>query len=487
MLAQSPVVHYNRSTTLLLAFAGVFLLACCTAIALLSRYFSYGTDMADRPILLFIALMMAAVLPYFLGVYLAPRSAWTRILAWWIFIIGAAMRLLFASSQPILEDDFYRYLWDGALTAHGYNPYTTRPADALAEGNGIPIAIAELARESHPILARVNHPELGTIYPPVAQFFFAIAHWIAPWQTAGLRVLYYLADCAVFALLLALLGQLNRAPALVLIYWWNPLCAKELYNSLHMDILLLPWLLVALLVLLRGRPALASGALALATAVKLWPILVLAPLLATLRTRPRAILACAAVFATTAMVLLAPMVATRLLGGSSGLAAYSTRWEMNDALFLVFPWTLDHVASLLGHEMTRGDLHRGGKAIAACVLLLILFGTCRRLAAMEVEAPNRKHQVATAVLIVVAALFLLSPTQFPWYFTWIAPLLVLVPSRALLLLTFTLPLYYLKFYLDARGQVQLFHHGIVWLEYVPVWLLLVWDWGRGPRREGVNF
>jgi hypothetical protein len=91
------------------------------------------------------------------------------------------------------------------------------------------------------------------------------------------------------------------------------------------------------------------------------------------------------------------------------------------------------------------------------------------------------------VLVLVAALFLLSPTQFPWYFTWIAPPLVLAPSRALLLLTFTLPLYYLKFYLDARGQVQLFHHGIVWLEYIPVWLLLLWDWGRGPRREGVNF
>jgi hypothetical protein len=246
---------------LLLAFTGIAILACCAAITHLSHHFTYATDMAERPILPFVALLMTAALPYFLAVYLVPRIAWSRSLAWCVFLAGAAMRLLFASSQPILEDDYYRYLWDGALTAHGYNPYTIRPADALAEGNGIPIAIAELARDSHPILARVNHPELGTIYPPVAQAFFAVAYWMAPWQTAGLRVLYYLADCAVFALLLALLRQLNRSPGLVLLYWWNPLCAKELYNSLHMDILLLPWLLAGLLLLLRGRPALASGAL----------------------------------------------------------------------------------------------------------------------------------------------------------------------------------------------------------------------------------
>ena len=468
---------------MLLAFSAVSILAYCAVIALLSRHFSYGTDMADRPILPFIALMMAAALPYFFAVYLAPRCAWTRGLAWWIFFAGAAMRFLFAASQPILEDDFYRYLWDGALTAHDHNPYSIRPADALAEGDGIPTSITELARESGLVLARVNHPELGTIYPPIAEAIFALAHAISPWRSAGLLVLYYLADCAVFALLLALLRQLNRAPALVLVYWWNPLCVKELYNSLHMDILLLPWLLAGLLLLLRGRPALASGALAIATAVKLWPILLLAPLLATLRKRPHAIATCVSVFAATTTLLLAPMAATRMLGGSSGLLAYSARWEMNDALFMIFPWTLDRFTSLTGHEWTRGELHRGGKAIAACLLLLIVACICRNIAATKAEGTERKRHFAALFLMLVAALFLLSPTQFPWYFTWLAPLLVLVPSRGLLLLTFTLPLYYLKFYLEARGQVQLFHHGVVWLEYLPVWLLLLWDWRRETRCE----
>lgn len=468
---------------MLLAIAGASLLACCLAIAFLSRHFTYATDMADRPILLFIALMMATAVPYFGAVYLAPRCNLSRSLAWWIFIAGAAMRLLFATSQPILEDDFYRYLWDGALTAHGYSPYTIRPADAFSSGDGVPEGVLELARASGVILARVNHPELGTIYPPVAQAVFVLAHWITPWHKAGLLVLYYASDCAVFALLLALLRQVNRAPALVLVYWWNPLCAKELYNSLHMDILIVPWLLAALLLLFRGRPALVSGALALATAVKLWPVLLMAPFLATHRERPRAILVCVSVFAATATLLLAPMVATCLLGASSGLAAYGARWEMNDALFMVFPWLIEQGTSLAGYDPTRGELHRGGKLMAAGVLLIIVAMICRRIAARAPSEYERKRHIAAAFLMIVAALFLLSPTQFPWYFTWLAPLLVLVPSRGLLLLTFTLPLYYLKFYLEDRGQVQLFHHGVVWMEYIPVWLLLLWDWGRGPRCE----
>jgi hypothetical protein len=80
------------------------------------------------------------------------------------------------------------------------------------------------------------------------------------------------------------------------------------------------------------------------------------------------------------------------------------------------------------------------------------------------------------VTLVIAALFLLSPTQFPWYYVWLAPFLALCPSFALLALTAALPLYYLRFYFDARDQVALFDYGIVWLEYLPIMALLIVEW-----------
>ena len=478
----SDVTTTSRITVSLLLL-GVAVVACCVVIAGLSGGFAYGTDMADRPILPFVGLLMLAALPYFGAVYLAPRASLTPKLAWGIFIIGVAMRLVMAIAQPILEDDFYRYLWDGAVSAHGHNPYTIRPAEGKAGGEGVSSEIIALAQESGVVLQRVNHPELGTIYPPVAQAIFALAHALAPWSRAGLLTLYYAADCAAFALLLALLRRLGRNPALVLVYWWNPLCVKEIYNSLHMDILLVPCLLLFLWMLLRGRPAIASCALAVATAVKLWPILLLAPMLVALRKSPRALVISLCAFLLLSGLLLAPMAGTRMLGNASGLAAYSARWEMNDALFMVFPWTVRHVAAIAGHTLSAGEAHRAGKVIAGLILLAATILICRRTVNQDPRDVRRDHGIVVAVLWITAALFLLSPTQFPWYFIWFAPLLAFVSSRGLLLLTFTLPLYYLKFYLDARGQVQLFHHGVVWLEFIPVWLLLLADWGKQSRQE----
>jgi hypothetical protein len=83
-------------------------------------------------------------------------------------------------------------------------------------------------------------------------------------------------------------------------------------------------------------------------------------------------------------------------------------------------------------------------------------------------------------LMAIAALFLLSPTQFPWYYTWMLPLLAVSPRLSLLLLTFLLPLYYLRFYFVSLDNVGLFDNWLVWIEYVPVWILLV---GESLRRS----
>ena len=76
-------------------------------------------------------------------------------------------------------------------------------------------------------------------------------------------------------------------------------------------------------------------------------------------------------------------------------------------------------------------------------------------------------------LFIVAALFLISPTQFPWYYTWLLPLLAVVPKFSLILLTTQLSLYYLRFYLEPRGLLDIFNNYVVWIEFVPVWALLI--------------
>lgn len=472
-----------RAAAWLWGGSGLALLGVCAVLAWLAQDFTYGSDMGTRPVMLFVLILSGAGC-FYLGVSaLIARTEPTRRLAWWVFAAGAGMRLVMSLSQPILEDDWYRYLWDGAVTAHGLNPYTVIPITMQGDCASVEGAASALADEAGIILERVNHPELGTIYPPVAQAAFAVAHWIAPWQVSGLRVLYFATDCVVFALLIQLLLQLGRSPFYAAIYWWNPLLLKECYNSLHMDLLVAPFLLGALLLLFRKRAVLAAAMLAGAVAVKLWPVLLLPPLLATQWRRPRKLLAAGAVFLLVAVLLLAPMAALAPLGRDSGLVAYGQRWEMNDALFMVFPWLVSQAAEFLGVDLSAGVVHRVGRGIAAAIVaavsLYASFAIARR--ARNLSGPawggdRVESQYSTDWWCWIAAvLFLVSPTQFPWYLLWLLPFLSLVPGFALLTLTALLPIYYLKFFFDARGQVDFFHYRLVWLEFGPVWALLAYE------------
>ena len=57
-----------------------------------------------------------------------------------IVAMGLAARLALFASEPILEDDYQRYLWDGAVTAAGHNPFAVAPQDARRLGEQSPLA-----------------------------------------------------------------------------------------------------------------------------------------------------------------------------------------------------------------------------------------------------------------------------------------------------------------------------------------------------------
>jgi hypothetical protein len=107
----------------------------------------------------------------------------------------------------------------------------------------------------------------------------------------------------------------------------------------------------------------------------------------------------------------------------------------------------------------------------------ILAGWVAWLAWRPVKSPT---DMARRMLLAVAGLFLLSPTQFPWYGLWMLPLLALTPKFSLLLLMVLLSLYHARYTFDARDNVAVFDNWLVWLEYVPVWVILVWEGMKGP-------
>ncbi len=404
------------------------------------------------------------------AVYLASLFALARrstAVPWlWITGVAVAARLIVATSPPMAESDsqdYQRYLWDGAVAASGLNPYRHAPADVAAGDVTGPDAekVLLLARNAHAVLPRINHPHLATIYPPLAQAGFALAYLVDPFGVAGWRAVLGIADAITFLLLARLLKALALPAVQVLWYAWNPLLLREIYSSLHMDLLALPLVAAALLAGVRSRSVLGAALCIAGSAVKVWPVLLAPLLLRPLWSRWRALAAAAALCAALLALLWAPALAVPH-GKSSGFAAYAGGWQSNDGFFRAGIWLTERVLHAIHVEPWHS--HRIMRVISAALVLGVLLWQSRS----KLRDP---HDLPRRCLFVVCAVFLLSPTQFPWYWLWCLPLLTVRPSLPMLLYTALLPLYWLA----DRTQA------VYWLEHAPVWGLLAFECLRTMR------
>ena len=395
----------------LIVVCGVMLIGLGIAMSVLSPQLAHGLPEKRMPIPTYVALLAAAG-----GVYAAAALRCRQIilgarLGYWILAVGLIMRLAAMFSTPVLEDDYYRYLWDGAVTVNGFNPYRYAPLDVQRYRTGsqdIPRRLGELAERAGDIVEHINYPWLRTIYPPIAQAGFALAFLISPFSLMAWRFVLMGFDLAA----LWLIARQRLPGAAVIIYWWNPLLVKEVYNSGHLDIMLVPFLVMAAAASGRQKPFVATTCIGVAAGIKLWPI-VLAPIAwQPLLRCPRRLIAAISILAAFLLMSLLPFFVTGL-DTSSGFMAYSRYWEMNDAVYTIFRWAMGLIADVFGAGTTvAGALPR--LLFAAVILCLALWAAVNTR--ISEDAGRR-------CLAVVAALFILSPTQFPWYYLWLLPFL----------------------------------------------------------------
>jgi alpha-1,6-mannosyltransferase len=216
------------------------------------------------------------VFPMLFGVYLAAvrlalrqprtaapaRSRWAPTLTT-ILGFGLLFRVMLLPTPVYLSSDLYRYLWDGRVQLAGINPYRFPPA--------APELAALRDDDIHP---NINRPTSRTIYPPGAQWIFAFAAGAGIRTVVAWRVLVLVGEAATVALLLVLLRRLHLAEAAVLVYAWSPLVVFEGVQAGHLDLLMVPLVLLALLWRQEGTARLAGLVLGLAVLIKLYPAVV---------------------------------------------------------------------------------------------------------------------------------------------------------------------------------------------------------------------
>ena len=476
-LLNTPRIRVSQG---LAACTGV-LLAALAFVRLQSGAFGYDIPFADRPTELLVALMMLAGFAYFGILLLLRKQAPSRKTLAILLVFGALLRLMWLSSTPIYEDDFYRYFWDGAQVASGVNPYMHAPADARAVGLPADISLppsavkpensrlAEIAKSGPQ--DRVAYPYIRTIYPPVAQAFFTFNHIVSPWGLDSWRMILFAVDCFSLWLAFRLLRSLNKPMWQAMIFWLNPLILTETMNAGHMDALLLPFLLGTALLAAHGKFGAAGISLAVAVGVKFWPIM-LAPLLfRTLLKNPRKLMVAVLPFAVLTGLLLAPQMLAKL-DQTAGIAAYAEGWQTNAFLFGI----VDDISAGI---LSAPDIT--SRILVVALLGLIIFQQSRK-------PPNETNAMSGKFLLVTAALFLISPTGYPWYLVWLIPWLVVHPSAPLLLLTATLPLYDFRFPMtldiaSTAATTEWFHSLVVPLQFAPTLLWLAYGFlrKRAPR------
>ena len=300
-------------------------------------------------------------------------------LAW-----AVGFRVIASLTQPLMEDDWARYLWDGWRFLSAGNPYHAAPAEFFEDPS-----VPELLQRR---LSEINNPHLPTVYGPLLQLGFAVAAWIAPGELWPWKLITLAADLGVLGLIHRIFG--SRAAAL---YGWCPLVIHETCVNAHADVLAILPLVAAAWAHQRQRPWATGIGLGLAISGKVLALPAVPFLLGIRNLRGWAALG------VTLIAFHAPFWGSNGLGSS--LQTFAAGWEFNSSLVgILRTWLPAERAKVL--------------ALALVAPFLALhFWKCLRNPATK----PRLDGVFGGVLIASAVVN-------PWYLLWMAPFVAAFPT-----------------------------------------------------------
>lgn len=156
-------------------------------------------------------------------------------------LLALLARLFSLPFEPLLSDDYFRFIWDGMLIQQGIHPMAYTPVFLVQH--------PEITSVDHHLFGLLNSQNYYSVYPPAAQWIFGVSYTINGLSISG-HILFYkclliLTDGLIIFILYRLLKQYRIPTERVLVYALNPLIIMEYTGNLHMDNLMIAGLLGA--------------------------------------------------------------------------------------------------------------------------------------------------------------------------------------------------------------------------------------------------
>jgi hypothetical protein len=304
-----------------------------------------------------------------------------------------------------------------------------------------------------------------TIYPPGAEAAFALLWSIVPDNVRWFQTAMAMGGLVAGGLLVGLLLSLGRSPIRALVYLWSPLLAFETAHAAHVDGLVLPLLVGAWWARVRERDGLVGLLLGVATAVKLYPALLLPAL-----WRPgdrQGWWRLPVGFAAGLGGCYLPYVWRSGVEVLGYLPCYfGERFNMGlaNALIPLLEWA--------GIDPNLGILALTLGALGAIGLAMVLR-----------PAPSGEAAVRRCAWL-IGAFTLLTQNLFSWYLLWLLPLaaLFLEPGHLVGLRADAWTGWWLSCGLVALSYSFFIRWrpvpAALWAQFLPLYSLLLWDAGR---------
>jgi hypothetical protein len=361
--------------------------------------------------------------------------------------------------QPVLSNDYYRFLWDGELFWHGIDPYKETPI-TLSKGSFLPdTAYFSSLYKGMGELSSNNF----SCYTPLNQVYFIYSTAFSDSVVLNsmiLRILIVGTQLIGVLYLIKLLAFLKFDPNKVLMVFLNPLVIFETAGNLHFEGVMLSFMIIGFYFLISQQLLKGAFFFTLAIQIKLVPLILLPFLWRYLGWR-KALIVYLITLLLSVVIFSSVILSNDSLNVLRSILLYFQVFEFNSSVIRIL---LEYDPLKISWYKVRFYSPRLSLITFISIIFLSLRGSFK---------DNKHFYLKMAIAYTIY--LLLSSTVHPWYLIPLLFLSIMADLSFGILWSFGIFLTYSFYGQDNVAQ----SNWLIWMEYIPVLMLFVYEIWKG--------